>query len=121
MYTKEQKLEIEKVASAFKEYIEANPTIDLVWSDKLGYVLFIGYMPERDDLVMQPDLLRSGERLCSQLLYEAFHDFTKKQGDSHGPEDATVAEYIQYKKEMERYMDQLPEYEHVLEELFVKQ
>ena len=119
MYTKEQKLEIERVAAAFKDYIEPNPTIDILWSDKMGYVLFLGYMPEHDSLVMQPDLIRSPERLCSQLLYEAFHDFTKKQGNSHGPEDASVAEYIQYKKEMARYMDKIPEYEPILEELFI--
>lgn len=101
--------------------MEHNPTIDLLWSDKMGYVLFLGYMPEHDKFVMLPELIRSPERLCSQLLYEAFRDFTKKLGDSHGPEDASVAEYIQYKKEMAQYMDQLPEYEHVLEELFVKQ
>ncbi len=121
MYTEEQKLEIERVAAAFKDYIDPNPTIDILWSDKMGYILFLGYMPKQDSLVMLPELIRSPERLCSQLLYEAFHDFTKTLGDSHCPEDASVAEYIQYKKEMARYMDQLPEYEHVLEELFVNQ
>lgn len=119
MYTKEQNLEIEKVAAVFKDYIKANPGIELVWSDKMGYVLFIGYMPERDDLVMQPDLLRSGERLCCQLLYEAFHDFTKERGDSHGPDDASVAEVILFKRKMAQYMEQLPEYEYVIDELFI--
>lgn len=120
MYTKQkQKEEIERVIAVFKDYIEPNPHIDILWSDKMGYVLFLDYMPQHDSLGMLPELIRSPERLCSQLLYEAFHDFTKTLGDSHCPEDASVAEYIQFKKEMERYMDQIPEYEHVLEELFV--
>lgn len=39
MYTKEQNEEIEKVCRVFDSYIRENPYFDVVWSDKLGYIL----------------------------------------------------------------------------------
>ena len=37
-YTKKQKSEIEKVRAAFQDYIQNSGYIDLLWSDKVGYV-----------------------------------------------------------------------------------
>ena len=41
MYTKEQNEEIEKVCRVFDSYIRENPYFDVVWSDKLEYIVTI--------------------------------------------------------------------------------
>lgn len=38
-YTKVQKEEIEKVKEIFADYIKKSKYLELLWSDKLGYVL----------------------------------------------------------------------------------
>lgn len=39
MHTKTEKQTIEHIASVFKNYITNSPYLDLVWSEKLGYLL----------------------------------------------------------------------------------
>ena len=94
MYTKEQNEEIEKVCRVFDSYIRENPYFDVVWSDKLGYIYLSGIAPDREGVCMAPLILRTGEDLCSS-------DERKK-----------------IKEELKPYMDQLPEYTHLVTELF---
>ena len=49
MYTQEQNEEIRKVINAFDDYIRETPYFDIVWSDKLGYVMLNGITDDGDD------------------------------------------------------------------------
>lgn len=68
-YTKEQLDAIEKVKTVFSDYIKNSKTLDLIWSDKLGYILITGITKDMNNFVMQPEVLYTAERLCDQLLY----------------------------------------------------
>lgn len=78
MYTKEQNEEIEKVCRVFDSYIRENPYFDVVWSDKLGYIYLSGIAPDREGVCMAPLILRTGEDLCEEIIYNMAADILKQ-------------------------------------------
>lgn len=80
MYTKEQNEEIEKVCRVFDSYIRENPYFDVVWSDKLGYIYLSGIAPDREGVCMAPLILRTGEDLCEEIIYNMAADILKQIG-----------------------------------------
>lgn len=114
-YTKEQLDAIEKVKSIFADYIKNSRTLELVWSDKLGYILITGLTKEMDNFVMQPEVVFTAERLCDQLLYEIACDVLEKNGHCHDIYISTPTEKQAILDAYHPYMCQLPEYSHMLE------
>ena len=114
-YTKKQLDSIEKVKTVFAEYIQNSRTLDLVWSDKLGYILITGITKNMDDFVMQPEVITTAERLCDQLLYEIACDVLESRGHCHDIYISTPLEKQLILKVYQPYMSQLPEYSHMLE------
>lgn len=114
-YTKEQLDAIEKVKSVFADYIKNSRTLELVWSDKLGYILITGLTKEMDDFVMQPEVIFTAERLCDQLLYEIACDVLETKGHCHDIYISTPLEKQMILEAYQPYMNQLPEYSHMLE------
>ena len=93
MYTKEQNEELEKVCRVFDSYIRENPYVDVVWSDKLGYIYLSGIAPDREDVCMAPLILRTGEELCEELIYNMAADILKQIGvHRDDPEDCSSDE-----------------------------
>ena len=119
MYTKEQNEEIEKVCRVFDSYIRENPYFDVGWSDKLGYIYLSGIAPDREDVCMAPLILRIGEELCEEIIYNMAADILKQIGvHRDDPEDCSSDERKKIKEELKSYMAQLPEYTHLVTELF---
>lgn len=114
-YTKEQLDAIEKVKTVFADYIKNSKTMDVVWSDKLGYILITGISKELDDFAMQPEVIDTAERLCDQLLYEIACDVLESRGQSHDIFASTPLEKKLILEAYHPYMSQLPEYSHMLE------
>jgi len=114
-YTKEQLEAIEKVKSVFSDYIINSKTLDLIWSDKLGYILIIGITKDMNDFAMQPEVITSAERLCDQLLYEIACDVLESRGHCHDIYISTPLEKQLILAAYKPYMSQLPEYSHMLE------
>lgn len=118
-YTKEQLKSIEKVKTVFAEYIQNSRTLDLLWSDKLGYILITGITKNMDDFVMQPEVITTAERLCDQLLYETACDVLESRGHCHDIYISTPLEKQLILEAYQPYMSQLPEYSHMLEMHFI--
>lgn len=118
-YTKKQLESIEKVKTVFAEYIQNSRTLDLLWSDKLGYILITGITKNMDDFVMQPEVITTAERLCDQLLYEIACDVLESRGHCHDIYISTPLEKQLILKAYQPYMSQLPEYSHMLEMHFI--
>ena len=114
-YTKKQLESIEKVKTVFAEYIQNSRTLDLLWSDKLGYILITGITKNMDDFVMQPEVITTAERLCDQLLYEIACDVLESRGHCHDIYISTPLEKQLILEAYKPYMSQLPEYSHMLE------
>lgn len=56
-------LEMRRVESAFADYLENEDSIDLLWSDKVGYLL-----------LTQPIHTKCGRLLLRMILNHAIHD-----------------------------------------------
>ena len=118
MYTQEQNREIEKVMNAFADYIRDTPHFDLLWSDKVGYVFLDGISEEQDDFCMAPIILRDGETLCEEIIYHIACDVVEEKGKSHDLRLCGTEEREEIQKRLLPSLRQLPEYEHLVEELF---
>ena len=114
-YTKEQLDAIEKVKAVFSDYIKNSRTLDLIWSDKLGYILITGLTKDMSDFVMQHEVIDTAERLCDQLLYEIACDVLESRGHCHDIYISTPLEKQLILEAYQPYMCQLPEYSHMLE------
>jgi len=119
MYTDTQKLEIERVKSVFRDYIQASQYIDLVRSEKLGYILLY-INPPTQDLGMEPEIITDGSDLCELLLSEVAADVLELTRNEHSVSEADPLEKSEILKRLEPFAEQLPEYRHLFEELFTK-
>lgn len=118
-YTKEQLDAIEKVKAVFSDYIKNSRTLDLIWSDKLGYILITGLTKDMSDFVMQPEVIDTAEWLCDQLLYEIACDVLESRGHCHDIYISTPLEKQLILEAYQPYMSQLPEYSDMLEIHFI--
>lgn len=119
-YTKEQLEAIEKVKTVFADYIRNSKTLDLIWSDKLGYILITGITKDMNNFVMQPEVISTAERLCEQLLYEIACDVLESRGRYHDIYTSTPLEKQLILEAYKPYMDQIPELSHMIEMHFIE-
>lgn len=118
-YSKEQLKSIEKVKTVFADYLKDCWTLDLLWSDKLGYLLITGITKDMNNIVMHPEIIRDGERLCDQLLYEIACDVLESNGNFHDIYESSPREKSLILKAYHPYMSQLPEYSNLIERHFI--
>lgn len=61
----------------------------------------------------------SGQDLCEKIIYSMAADISKQIGvHCDDPEDCSSDEWKKIKEELKPYMDQLPEFTHLVTELF---
>ncbi len=120
MYTKEENKEIERVMDVFSEYICSNPYFDVVWSDKLGYVILDGLSKDMDSLCLAPEIVRDGASICDKAVYNIACDVMVEQGKTLDLYSCGETEKRDIRKALSPYMEQLPEYRYLVDNLFVK-
>lgn len=118
-YSKEQLKSIEKVETVFADYLKDCWTLDLLWSDKLGYLLITGITKDMNNIVMHPEIIRDGERLCDQLLYEIACDVLESNGNFYDIYESSPQEKSLILNAYHPYMSQLPEYSNLIERHFI--
>lgn len=118
MYTQEQNREIEKVISIFEHYIKDSSHFDLVWSNKMGYVFLDGISKDQDAFCMSPIVLRDGKTLCREIIYHIACDVVEEKGKAHDLQSCSQREREEIRERLFPYMEQLPEYDHLVVELF---
>lgn len=118
MYTKKQNKKIEKVLKVFADYIRSTDYFDVVWSEKLGYVLLDGISKDSDDLCLTPKVLRDGAVLCDKAIYNIACDVMESQGKSSDLELCSEADQEEIRKALRNYMGELPEYSYLVDDLF---
>lgn len=121
MYTKKQNKEIEKVMNVFADYIQTTSYFDVVWSDKLGYVLLDGISKDKDDLCLTPEVLRDGAALYDKAVYNIACDVMESLGKSSDLEFCSEMDQAEIRKVLQPYMEKLPEYNYLVDELFSEQ
>ena len=109
LYTEKEKHEIERVKEVFAEHLRQSPDFELLWSDKVGYVwLAIGVNPVYVDTGIR---IESAADLCGRCLDDVAMDVLYMTGNDHALELAEI------KRRWEPYINQLPEYAYICDDL----
>lgn len=114
VYSNDEKKRLSKVVSAFAEYLSNSSSADLLYSEKVGYVLIRidGY----DQLKSEADVIRDAEELCDRLLNEIYLDYCIEVfQNKKGKTVMTIKEKAELRKRFESYMENLPEYAEIVE------
>jgi len=118
IYTEQEKNKMERIREVFAEHIRQSPDFDLLWSDKVGYVwLTISLEPFYVDTGMW---VESAAHLRHALLDDVASDVLAMTKNDHSLEDADPLELQEIKRRWKPYIDHLPEYEYLCEELLNK-
>ena len=87
----------------------------LLWSDKVGYVwLAIGVNPLYVDTGIR---IESAADLCGRCLDDVATDVLYMTGNDHALEKADPLELAEIKRRWEPYINQLPEYAYICDDL----
>lgn len=112
---------VKRVVDIFADYIKSSSYLDVIWSDKVGYILITGISKDGEDISMSPEVLHDGETLCDQLVFEIACDAIEASGQgTHNPWESTSEEKERIRSLLKPYLDQLPEYQYMVEKLFVR-
>lgn len=112
---------VEKVKAVFCDYLRHAKGIELLWSDKIGYILFLD-IPEdvAIEFVMQPIIIENAVKLCSYILLEMAYEYIEVSPRAcHDLYTTSAEEQEQIRALYAPYMTRLPEYEHLIDEQFV--
>ena len=114
MYSSDEKKRLSKVVSAFAEYLRNSSSADLLYSEKVGYVLI--RIDGHDRLKSEADVISDAEELCDRLLNEIYLDYCIEVSQQKKDMLVMTSEEIaELRKRFEPYMAQLPEYAEIAE------
>ena len=85
-YTKQEKQKLERVIAVFAEWLKESDAFDLVWSDKVGYVL-LDISPDYD-YVDTARRIDTAEELCRLMLEDVAQDVLLLTENEHSMETA---------------------------------
>lgn len=116
LYTAEIKNELERVLRIMKPYIDECICLDVVYSPKFGYLLIdLPGADTIDDANIVP--LDKASTLLHELFTNLAYDFMQEKGHCVDYNEATELEKDALRVWMKKYVDQLPEYQYILDKL----
>ena len=115
LYEEMEKKEIERVYAAFADYIRESPYLEWLWSDKLGYLLL--KISTKKRYVEEEILVDTADQLAEVLFSEVSMDVLQMTGNDHTEQTADPLELAEIKRRWKPYIDQLPEYAYICDEL----
>ena len=108
--------ELERVLKIMEPYIQSCPLYDVVHSDKFGYLLIA--MPSAE-VIDDAEVIRleCAEMLLHELFTNLCYDFMEQEGHCVDYTEATALELRELTVWIRPFLDQLPEYQHILDEI----
>ena len=108
--------ELERVLKIMEPYIQSCPLYDVVHSDKFGYLLIAMPSPE---VIDDAEVIRleCAEMLLHELFTNLCYDFMEQEGHCVDYTEATALELRELRVWIRPFLDQLPEYQHILDEI----
>ena len=108
--------ELERVLKIMEPYIQSCPLYDVVHSDKFGYLLIA--MPSAE-VIDDAEVIRleCAEMLLHELFTNLCYDFMEQGGHCVDYTEATALELRELRVWIRPFLDQLPEYQHILDEI----
>ena len=116
LYTEEQKKELEEMVTAFGDYLRDSEYLELVWSDKIGYILLKISVSSRS-IPLAPVIIEDGEMLCEELFCEIANDVLEYTGNGHDRKNADPLERAEIRRRYQPYIEQFPQYQQIAEEI----
>jgi ribosome-binding protein aMBF1 (putative translation factor) len=117
LYSPEEKEEIENVIAVFSEYIKESAYVDIVWSDKLGYV-FLNIDLDNLSIDMEPIIIESADEMVQELLYEISNDVMDSTSHEHSLEEVPLDLRLEIESRFRPYLEKLPQYRYVADNMF---
>ena len=105
-----------KVCKVFGDYMERSPYIDLLWSDKLGYIL--AQMNAKKGEIVESQVISDAGSLCWIMFHEVAGEVLQRTNKEHALYEADAAERDEIEKTLMPYAEQLPEYRDFYGRLF---
>ena len=120
-YEPETKRDIEQVIDVFNDYIRTSTHVELLWSDKVGYIYISidnvrGTIGDMDCWVVD-----CAERLLDKLVSEMAIDIMEEVGHTIDPTEATQLERREIERRIHPYLEQLPAYQDRLQRVFIRE
>lgn len=115
-YTKQELAEIERVRSVFEDYLRCSTDFELVWSEKVGYVWLL-LTPNPLNPVDTGRFITSAVDLCKTCLTDIAMEVVCLVESDHMPETADTLEQAEIRRRWKPYIEQLPEYAYLCEEV----
>ena len=107
IYTKQEKQKLDRVISVFAERLKESDAFDLVWSDKVGYVLLD--ISTNYDYVDSARRIETAEGLCELMLEDIALDVLLLTENEHSIETADPLERAEILRRWQPFFEQLPE------------
>ncbi len=116
MNRKETRKELERIIAVFQNYIHASTHLDIVWSEKAGYI-YLDLTPFETGQDPDAYLMETGEELFEKLFSEISLDVFELTGNEDGLPGANPLEIAELKRRLEPFLIKLPEYRPLAEQL----
>ena len=115
LYTEKEKNEIERVRKVFAEHLQQSTNFELLWSDKLGYLLL--KISTKKRYVEEEILVDTADQLAEVLFSEVSMDVLQMTGNDHTEQTADPLELAEIKRRWNPFLERLPEYQTVCEKI----
>lgn len=111
----QRNVEMDCIAVAFAGYIHRHPSLDLLWSEKVGYVLLtVNHQKQRAE---EEHSFRTAEVLAYRMFGEIATDVALETGREHWHTELDEEETEEVWMRWAPFLEILPEYRYVCEDI----
>ena len=107
--------EMDRIAEAFSGYIHRHPNLDLLWSEKLGYVLLS--IDTVRDCLYGTSIFTNAQKLAYRLFNEVVTDVILEYEDCDDFSNLNDEGREEVRQRWAPFLEMLPEYENVCEDI----
>lgn len=107
--------EMDRIAEAFSGYIHRHPNLDLVWSEKLGYILLS--IDTVQDCLYGTSIYTDAQKLARRLFEEVVTDVVLECEDCDDVSSMDDEGREEVKRRWAPFSEMLPEYKSICEDI----
>ena len=107
--------EMDRIAEAFSGYIHRHPNLDLVWSEKLGYILLS--IDTVQDCLYGTSIYTDAQKLARRLFEEVVTDVVLECEDCDDVSGIDDEGREEVKRRWVPFLEMLPEYKSICEDI----
>ena len=114
----EEKQKIERVLTVFSQYLKDTDFYEVFWSEKHGYIL-LGMSGNGTNVFDEASIIPTSEAFVKRMLTEIASDYFIAIDSDNTLKTATQPEAVEIWQRWKPYMEQLPEYQYLLDTLVI--